>query len=253
MQTTTKAPWEDTGRVSGSSPKPLKGEHGANNAGQGDLIKEKPFQCLNNNRILFELPLLSKWRPGFHPPLRQAHQHKHRPPGAFEWAQRPRPRARRESEGDSHVPRAFLGARGSPRVLASRHARPRAGIATRGSDRVAQKVEARLALEPGRSHKGRVSRAAERGARESSEPGSSGATWGAWGRFLPGCCPFKYPGGAGERGDQDPCALRPARKGLGGAPHPLGTTEGAGGGDEMRGTCQNSLLTAKVTTLFPGP
>lgn len=76
---------------------------------------------------------------------------------------------------------------------------------------------------------------------------------GCLGTVLARVLPFQYPGRAGERGDQDPCALRPARKGLGGAPHPLGTTEGAGGGDEMRGTCQNSLLTAKVTTLFPGP
>lgn len=37
------------------------------------LIKEKPFQCLNNNRVLFELPLLSKWRAGLHPPPCQAH------------------------------------------------------------------------------------------------------------------------------------------------------------------------------------
>lgn len=37
------------------------------------------------------------------------------------------------------------------------------------------------------------------------------------------------------------------------APHPLGTKEGGWKRGGMRRSCQNSLLTAKVTTLFPGP
>lgn len=55
-------------------PQPLKGEHSRKQCKTGDLIKEKPFQCLNNNRILFELPLLSKWRPQLSSPS---------PPGAL--------------------------------------------------------------------------------------------------------------------------------------------------------------------------
>lgn len=42
-------------------------------------------------------------------------------------------------------------------------------------------------------------------------------------------------------------------RGLAGAPHPLGTKEVGWKRGGMRRSCQNSLLTAKVTTLFPGP
>lgn len=60
---------------------------------------------------------------------------------------------------------------------------------------------------------------------------------------------------AEERNDKDSARSEVlAPKGLGGeAPHPLGTKEGGWKRGGMRRSCQNSLLTAKVTTLFPGP
>lgn len=75
---------------------------------------------------------------------------------------------------------------------------------------------------------------------EGDSPGSTSE------RPLLGCCPFSVPDGLGNAMTR-PCAL------FGPRPTPPGNL-GAGlwrGG--MRGTCQNSLLTAKVTTLFPGP
>lgn len=77
------------------------------------------------------------------------------------------------------------------------------GIATRDSDQAAQKVEARLALEPGWNHKGHLQGcgAGRAGVLRAQLLSSNlGCLETVLGRVLP----FQYPGRAGEGGDQDP-------------------------------------------------
>lgn len=99
-----------------------------------------------------------------------------------------------------------------------------------------------------------TSRARDQGA-EFSEPGSQQrhTPQGAWERLLLECGPFRIPDGGGNRMTRTPSALGGARpKGPGGAPHPLGTREDWRR-EEMRETCQNSLLTAKSHHPLSGP
>lgn len=97
-------------------------------------------------------------------------------------------------------------------------------------------------------------RAGEPGAGEFSEPDSPGAglALGPSGAALTGGCPFSIRRGRGSA-TRPQCALQLAPRGPWRCPAPPGNQGGGWSRGEMRGTCQNSLLTAKVTTLFPGP
>lgn len=70
-------------------------------------------------------------------------------------------------------------------------------------------------------------------AKEFSEPNSPVATLalGCLGQLLLGCCPFSIPDAPGNMVTKTPRGLPPAPQGVGGAPHPLGTKEGPGGGE----------------------
>lgn len=112
--------------------------------------------------------------------------------------------------------------------------------------------KARLPLRPGWSHKG-APPGLGRGAQESREPNIPGATL-AWGSGSCARAALSVCRTGRGRGDQDPCALcGPRPQGPWRRPAPPGNQGGGWRRGEMRGTCENSLLTAKVTTLFPGP
>lgn len=106
---------------------------------------------------------------------------------------------------------------------------------------------------PGGSHKGHLPEPESRAqGRSPSRTLQERTRLGALGRGSGRGCPFSIRRGRGSATSPQ-CALQPAPRGPWRCPAPPGNQGGGWSRGEMRGTCQNSLLTAKVTTLFPGP
>lgn len=107
---------------------------------------------------------------------------------------------------------------------------------------------------PGGSHRGHLpgpeSRAQESSPSRTLQERDS--PWGPRERLWLGAV-LSVSGEAGAARPGPQSALQPAPRGPWRCPAPPGNQGGGWSRGEMRGTCQNSLLTAKVTTLFPGP